>query len=397
VITTGVTGRAWRASITAWGSIEPWDGARPLNWYVAADDRWHLPADEPSVRQHRVDGTAVTETRVRVPNGDVVQRVYSVADAGGLTVVEVENESTLPVAIAFDHRDVLTERPIVDIPIEGIELPPSSFVLPLGHRAKLRVGLPHGSSPSGPLPDRLASATQVARGWLAITERASRFVLPDGGRAASLADAVTGERCELALGAIPRAADDPEGYLLALGELVRMRDQPDPWIPELVDAVELVGPRPGWAADVALDAAARVLVAAGESRARRDLARITAGRVASARPGEPPVGVRSIAWLETSFARGAALLPDGVPTEWFGQPVEAYTVPTGDATAVSFALRWHGARPAILWEQSGEPLELTAPEVAPGWAADGATGEALWPPPPGADVREARGDGSTFS
>ena len=75
------------------------------------------------MRQVRVEGTAVTETRVRVPRGDVVQHVYTVADAGGLTVVEVTNESTLPVAIAFGRRDVLTERPIVDVPIEGIELP----------------------------------------------------------------------------------------------------------------------------------------------------------------------------------------------------------------------------------------------------------------------------------
>ena len=103
MITTGITGSAWRASISPWGRIEPWDDDRPLDWYVAADDRWHVPADEPTVRQQRIDGTPITETRVRVPNGDVVQRIYSVPDGGGLTIVEVENESTMPVAVAFDR------------------------------------------------------------------------------------------------------------------------------------------------------------------------------------------------------------------------------------------------------------------------------------------------------
>ncbi len=88
-----------------------------------------------------LSGTPVTETRVRVPHGDVVHTVYTCADAGGVTVIEVVNESTLPVAIAFDRRDVMTERPIADVPIEGIELPEGSFVLALGHRARLRVGI----------------------------------------------------------------------------------------------------------------------------------------------------------------------------------------------------------------------------------------------------------------
>ena len=147
-VTTGVVGQRWRASITPWGAVAPWDGSPPLDWYVAADDRWHVPRDESAVRQLRVDGTQVTETRVRVP---VVQTVYSCADAGGIVVVEVVNESSLPVAIAFDRRDVLTERPIADVPIEGITLPAGSFVVPLGHRARIRIGLAHQRSAGGAL------------------------------------------------------------------------------------------------------------------------------------------------------------------------------------------------------------------------------------------------------
>ena len=249
MVTTGVTGSAWRASITPWGAIEPWDDDTPkLDWFVAADDRWHVPAEETAVRQVRLDGTPVTETRVRVPNGDVVQRVFSVPDDGGVTVIEIENESTLPVAIAFDRRDVLTERHIPEIPIEGIELPSSAFVLPLGHRASLRIGVVHGPQRSGTLSAALPSARQVANGWLTTTERASRFVLPDGEIGAGLAARVTSLRCDVALGDIPTASDDPVGYAIALGELVRMGERPDPWLPELVEAVERLGPDATWVA-----------------------------------------------------------------------------------------------------------------------------------------------------
>ncbi|HEY5664963.1 MAG TPA: hypothetical protein VIS05_13110 [Ilumatobacter sp.] len=380
MITTGVTGRPWRASISPWGSIEPWGGDTALNWFVAAEDRWHVPADEPAVRQHRVEGTAVVETRLRVPHGDVVQRIYSVADGGGLTVVEIENESTMPVAVAFDRRDVLTERQIADVPIEGIALPAGSFVLPLGHRASLRVAVAHGAGRQGPLPGRLPTATQVVRGWLALTERASRFVLPDGDVGAGLAAAVTAERCELALGTIPRAADDPVDGALAVGELVRMGEAPGDWIPELADAVEHLGPLAGWEADMALVAAGRVLTAAGERRARSDLAAIAARRTPGPRPGRPPSGVRAVPWLETQFALAGALVPSGIPRSWWGQSFDVYGVPTGDASSVSYAVRWHGERPAVLWEQSGPPVQLTAPLVAPGWSTGEPAGEALWAP-----------------
>src|SRR5204863_6520676 len=119
-ITTGVRGGSWRATVTPWGGLRPWRGGS-IDWYVAADDRWHVPADEPSVRQSRVEGTPVVETRVRVPGGDVVQRVHSVADAGGFTVIEVVNDSALPVAVAFD-APVRSARPPSELGVVGLDL-----------------------------------------------------------------------------------------------------------------------------------------------------------------------------------------------------------------------------------------------------------------------------------
>src|SRR5690606_8875618 len=129
----------------------------------------------------------------------------------------------------------------------------------------------------GALPAGLPAHAQVVRGWLALAERASRLVLPEAW--VGHADEITSVRCELALGAaIPGVGDDPAGLALAVGELVRMGERPDPWLPELVEAVSMLGPQPGWDADAGLAAAGRVLAAADESRAVGDLDRIVAGR-----------------------------------------------------------------------------------------------------------------------
>ena len=265
--TTGVAGGSWRADVTPWGAIEPWDGSSSLEWFVAADDRWHAPSREPAVRQQRLSGTAVVETRVRVPTGDAVQRVFSVADAGGLTIVEVENDSTLPIAVAFAGRDgVLTDRPVGTVPIEGIELPPFAIVLPVGHRTTVRVAIAHGGSRRAGLPVSLPSASQVVSGWLALTATASRLELPAADRGAALAEAVTAARCELALGVRPSPGDDPCGFVVAIGELSRIgglpREDDHDVLIDVADAVSAFSPTPGWNTDVALDAARRVLAAA---------------------------------------------------------------------------------------------------------------------------------------
>ena len=94
-----------------------------------------------------------------------------------------------------------------------------------------------------------------------------------------------------------------------------------------------------------------------------------------------PDDVSVIPWVETGFAAGAALLPYGILPAWFGQSLEVHGVPTAPGSSVSYALRWHGERPAVLWEQQGTPTCLTAPAVAPGWKSTEPNGEALWPAP----------------
>ena len=70
----GVLDADRHASVDPRGSVhldgEPW----VLDWWIGAEDRWHLPAEEPSVRQGLLGSAPVVETRVRVPSGDAVRR-----------------------------------------------------------------------------------------------------------------------------------------------------------------------------------------------------------------------------------------------------------------------------------------------------------------------------------
>jgi hypothetical protein len=390
--TTGVLGGRWRAAVSAWGAVVPGDGSLPLDWAVAADDRWHRPAEEVAVRQRRDGGTPVLETRLRIPGGDAVHRVWSVPDGGGLTLVEVHNDSPLPIAVAFTRPDLLTSRPPTDVPIEGIELPAGTIVLPVGHRTRVTVGLAHDGRGAGPLPGGISDAGAVARGWRLLAERAGRLDLPDP----RLGDAVIAARCDVLLAGPPAADVDPVVYLVALGELARLgeldRHQAGAVSADVAWAVEHIARRDGWDVDAALDAAAVVLARAGERRAGRDLARLVADRRAATGPGPVPadadllgLGVLAVPAVERRLARGPVLFPDGIPPAWRGAPIEAHGLMAGPATTISLAVRWHGEHPAVLWELDGDLVPLTAPAVAAGWTTRERAGETLW---------RSRGDGA---
>ena len=78
------------------------------------------------------------------------------------------------------------------------------------------------------------------------------------------------------------------------------------------------------------------------------------------------------------------------PEAWLGQPVEIHDVPARLGT-VSWAVRWHGDRPALLWDvvahdPAGPVPHVTAPGLDPSFAATGWHGEAMLAPvrPPAA-------------
>src|SRR5688500_439913 len=85
------------------GRIHVPDRGWVLDWWIGAEDRWHRPAEEAAVRQQLVGASPVVDTRVRIPTGDAVSRAYGARGPRGedLLVVEVQNDSKVPVALAL--------------------------------------------------------------------------------------------------------------------------------------------------------------------------------------------------------------------------------------------------------------------------------------------------------
>jgi len=69
-----------------------------------------------------------------------------------------------------------------------------------------------------------------------------------------------------------------------------------------------------------------------------------------------------------------------LPEAWLGQGIEVHEAPTHHGV-LSFAVRWHGDRPALLWELTPHadgpdtPVRLTAPGLDPAWSSTERAGE----------------------
>jgi hypothetical protein len=245
VIVENVTGRDWRyvgtvssgwlAMVDPRGAVVPGGGGWSLDWLVRGDDRWHLPAREAAVRQRMLGEAPVVETACRVPGGDILQRVFGATASGELgdvVVVEVENTTAAPVAVAFairpadllgagtistlaldDNRVLVDGRPallfdrrparaalgdattdavarIVDATDDEVTvasvrdplgLANAAFVVPLPHRSSVRVVLPaqldRRARPSGGAT--VPASAAIVRGWQAHADRGATIELPD--------------------------------------------------------------------------------------------------------------------------------------------------------------------------------------------------------------------------
>jgi hypothetical protein len=76
---------------------------------------------------------------------------------------------------------------------------------------------------------------------------------------------------------------------------------------------------------------------------------------------------------------GSLALCSLFPPEWAGQALEVHDAPTHSGR-VSYAVRWHGDRPALLWESERPGVRLTVPGLDPGWSTTEPSGEALLRP-----------------
>jgi len=363
-----------------------------LDWWVGADDRWRIATDEAAVRQRRLGAAPAYETALRVPSGDVFHRVYAIGGAGDPVLLEIENDSPAPVALALvlhglrpgtrldgtrlelghdlaldatktaGHVITAPDRATLLATVERGErvhptttsLPEGSAVVgllhPIAHRTRARFALV--LDPAGaPTVDLVAapSATDAARGWDAMLRRGMQVVFADGGRQTSTDQA----RADLLLeSGLPGAGAEA---------FVALED----WGFD-AEAVELWR-RLGW----------RARRRAGRDRSRSSVAPLI----------DPPGGEPADAAARLRVARdaviaersdGTIVLAPAAPAP--GEPLEVHDAPTR-AGSVSYAIRWHGERAALLWDvQPLAAVRLVAPGLDAGWTTDEPSGEVLLGP-----------------
>ena len=431
--------------VDARGLVQPGTGEWTLDWWVGASDRWHQASQEAAVRQSDAGAGAVVETRMKVPDGDAVQRVWAVAAGGGpaVAVVEVGNDAATafaaalvvdapgaplsvgqtgaavggravlawdrPPATAAVGRDAVEAVLSVDaragagIPkLESKGRDVAAMVWPLPHTARLAVSasLSRGKPPP---PSDLPDADAVVRGWQAHLDRGARIEVPDEGlarridrnrrrwlgRTGRMETANLAELCELSVRldhhgyhsdaelvldeiAARWTTEAPAERLMAFSahhDLTGNKDAAARYSEAVAEAIE-AAVRIGEA--VPVDSIERLLIAAGQDRAARDLRRLDPS------PAEPSAkGLRAELVADHG---GDLVVAPGFRSAWQGGPLAVYGLPTRFGP-MSYAVRWHGARPALLWELDSrlgqEPITVTAPALDKGWSSDQASGETL--------------------
>ena len=374
----GVRGAAWSAGVSAWGDLFVEDQER-LRWFIAADDRWYRPSRETTVRQREVSGVPVIETRIKVPGGDAVQRVYGVANFGGAIVVEIYNDSSLPFAVAFDRGDISTMREPSPTGVQGIDLPAGSVVFPVGHHATMRAAILVGAGfdaanrrLTAQEIESLPSFEQVERGWLGALQISSRVDVPN----LSWSSVLTSQRCKVLLSNSAELAESSDislvvDLLLDRAERVRLGDKPAQWVDEVAVATERILKQCAktqsvqWFEERALLGAGMVLNRAGESRGLQDFVSVwsllaEAGRISDLALASPEIAgtVRQIAWIESQLVAQRRdgvieICPCGIDKSWLGVNFECHKLLVSPEHLISYAVRWHGEKPALLWEIDG--------------------------------------------
>ncbi len=203
----------------------------------------------------------------------------------------------------------------------------------------MRVAIATSGDDPGPVElARAADAVDAASGWAAVLEHGMRVALPDP----RLVEAVDLARTQVLLdpdpGAATTAALEDWGH-----------DDEAAWAWRGLSLARPAGRAP----------------APGIRRTRR-------------RPAGVLESVHRMLLREAPDATGAVDLAPALPPEWWGQDLEVHDAPTR-AGRVSYAIRWHGPRPALLWEVTDPApgLRLRAPTLDPAWSSTEPAGETL--------------------
>jgi len=324
-LTSGAT-----AQVDADGTVQ--QGSHRVGWRVRSGNDWLVPGEDErpgALWQARPHPAPVVHTSLRIAGGNAIERVYAVDDSGeSIVVIEVENDSPEAIAVGFvvddggmrvDGESVLsvTRRP-------GAVEDDYGVVFPVPHRTKVRVAL---ATRAGVDVVALADPDAVGRAWDRILDRGMRTELPE-----PLQSEVDAARADLLLA--PPTAD----AFVAL-EAWGFDDE----------AIEM------WAH---LPMRAR---RAAKRRARTGVLGETHGA------------------LIRETADAIELVP-GFGVAWLGQSIAAHDIPLR-AGPCSFAVRWHGARPALLWDVP-RGFTVRAEALDPAWSSTEPVGETLLAEPP---------------
>ncbi len=313
------------------------DGAR-LEWWVLGDDGWHAPRASPTRRQRVIDNSPVLETSIRVPGGDVAWRVAAVATGNGAVIVaECENRGSIPVGVGVAR-------------VEG-DAVVALEVHPVTHTNTWRG--PIGADTADPLPD-LAT---VGRGWLALASQGAHVSTNDP----MIDDALIAARVSLLLhvgglvAAGKRADREVAGAVASALTLLDLEDEAG----TLRRAAKLKPVRKG-------------LPLVGVPRAA-----LTTDAIALL--GDVRIAAETVSAIRQMLVDDSTAIVDCLPgfdATWRGRSVDIAALPTNHGT-LAFAVRWHGERPALLWEIEPKGATLRARALDPAWSTDDAAGEAL--------------------
>lgn len=371
----GALGTTGRAVLDARGALTVVGDDWTLDWWIGADDRWRVPAREPAVRQRALGGAPVVETRVRVPSGDAVQRVYGIGGRGDVVVVELENDSPGAFVVALAIRGA-TSVAIEDstLRLDGRV----ALVLPFPPRRWDVTDVDLDAAQCG-AQTGLIEPRELARGTMRIA-----LLYPLSHRSRMRIGVVTGEeRPRLDLAQTPDADAAVRGWGAQLGRGMRVTGPADRVEPlDFARSQVLLDPDPGPAATAALEdwGFDEEAAWAWEGLSGRDRRAARARTPLLDDPGPGGALLRARAALVRDCDDGIELLAEPFAP---GVDVEVVDAPTRHGI-VSFALRWHGEHPALLWElrETRGEVELRAPTLAPGWSTREPVGEALLRPAP---------------
>lgn len=302
------------------------------------------------------DGAASRRAPGALPRWDHVAAIAGLLDRGGLW-----DEAASLLARAAAHRldrpdaDAGDDIPLVVAAAFHLDRhPDQAFAVAMAECVTRIV------SPVSGRRARLASGAAVSSARVAPTMTAAAVVLNQAGSrraAAAATSAIRASATESTPVDVPTAGLDAVQRARAAGQALAAGRADSAWrtLDTLLDAVSPTGAWPG------------SVTAGGDRHAVGATAAVASLAIdLLCRSGHEP---------------GSLHLLSHVPEVWLGSRLEAHQVMTSSGAA-SFAVRWHGERPAMLWEvrdagSGDDPVRLDAPGLDPDWHATERAGEAL--------------------